>query len=200
MGMFDIMKGAYLASGAVDKALPVATGNVVERGSILVIDGEKFRLCAAADADNTGATALAPYAALVATDKTAAMAGGALYTQAGNPMTPLSGSLPGGANPIGLSATDGLSVITAVPLSMEGEFRTSEFATTNGAPEVDDLLTYGANGKLVVAAAATDTIVGKVTKASTQTYHNYKLINGGTAQGGPVNVIEFVSFFVPKMA
>lgn len=196
MGMFDIMKGAYLASGAVDKTLPVATGNVVERGSILVIDGEKFRLCADADATATGAEALVPYVALVATDKTAAMAGGALYTPTGA-LDPLSGSLPGNVDPLGLGTNDALSVVTAIPLSMEGEFRTSVFG---GNPAVDGLLTYGANGTLVAGTAGTNTIVGKVTKASTQVYHNFKLINGGTAQGGPVNVIEFVSFFSPKMA
>lgn len=186
MGMLDILKGAYLASGAVDKTLPVAAGNTVERGSILVEDGGEFRLCTTDDATAVGANSPIPYVALTATDRTAAMAGGKLYTGTGNGVDALAGAL----------GVTGGYVVTAVPLNIDGEFRCSQFA---GDPAVESLLTFGA-GKLAAGTAGTHNIIGKVTKAKTQAYHNHKLINDGMAQGGPVDVIEFASFYVPKMA
>jgi hypothetical protein len=193
--MLDILKGAYLASGAVDKTLPVKAGQTIARGDLLVIVDGKFQLSDADNATETGASAKVPYVALVATDRTAHMAGSKLYTASDSPGTALAGSLPGAVDPLGV-ANAGLDVITAIPLNIDGEFRVSSALT----PSVGDLLTFGEAGAFAAGTAGTHTIIGKVTKASTQVYHNFKTNASGTDQGGPVQAIEFASFFVPKMS
>lgn len=185
MGMLDILKGAYLASGAVDKTLEVAgvtANDRIERGTILVIDGGKFRKCTAADA-TTGD--LVGYVSLVESDRTAMAAGGALYTGTG-------------ANVLGVAAK--LPVVTAVPLNIDGEFLCSEFTGADGGFVEGAYLTFGATGKLAVGLKGTNTVVGQITVGPARKYHNYASINGGMAQGAPVSVIQFASMYIPRTA
>ena len=196
MGMLDILKGSYLASGAVDKTLPVKAGQTVVRGSILVIESGEFRLCVANDHDSK----LVPYVALVPSDKVAGMAGSKGPQQLPTSSVGLHGALPTGSlgltrgsDPLHLAA--GQAVVTAVPLNIDGEFRCSEFS---GTPAVGAYLTFGADGVLA-AAASGDTICGVVTKAKAKVYQNNLQISE-FAQGGPVDVIEFASYFVPVLA
>lgn len=193
MGMLDILKGAYLASGAVDKTLPVKAGETVARGSILVIKNGEFCLCAATDKTSK----LVPYVALVPSDKVAGMAGSLGPQQLPSSSVGETGALPVGSLGIsrtGTTLTAGQAVVTAVPLNIDGEFRCSEFA---GTPAVGAFLTFGDNGKLA-AAVSGDTICGKVTKASSKVYQNNKMVSD-YLQGGPVDVIEFASYFVPVL-
>lgn len=206
MGMLDIIKGAYLISGAVDKTLPIAsdqTASDITRGTVVVIEVtggvSYFRRSEANDHDSN----LVPYVCLVDADKTAGMAGsaGADFGGTGNAsafsgLSVVGFGPDGGVGTVGGTVAAGSYVVTAVPLSMVGEFRTTEFT---GSPAADDLLSMAANGVLQVAPTGlgTDTIVGKVTKGVTTVYSNHKQVSP-TMQGGPVSVIEFVSMFVTK--
>jgi len=194
-GVFDILKGAYLSPGAVDKTLP--TEVALNRGDLVVESGGKWIVA-------TGGIKTANvYAVLTPTDKVASFAGSAFGKEG---TTGAVGGLgivnlrSGGVQaPIGTERADsagstivaGNYVVTAYPLNVPGEFRIS--VASNSTLAVGDNL-MAASGVFVDDTSDAGKFV--VTGAATDVYHNNKTVktdaNGAILrQGGPVRTITF---------
>ena len=196
-GVFDILKGAYLSPGAVDKTLPTTVA--LNRGDLVIESSGKWIL-----ADSGNKTAVV-YAVLTPTDKVAAFAGsafgaenvltgatnvgalGLVNLRTGGTQAPIGTER---ANTAGSYLVAGNSMVTAYPLNVPGEFRIS----VANSP----LITAGMNlmatsGKFIDGSSGCKFIA---TSDTAVVYSNNKTmkVDGNGAilrQGGPVSTITF---------
>lgn len=194
-GVFDVIKGAYLSPGAVDKTLP--TEVALNRGDLVVESSGKWILA-------TGNLKTATiYAVTTPTDKVAAFAGSAYGAEgtAGSTVGGLglvnlrtgSTQAPIGterANAVGSTVVAGNYMVTAVPLNVPGEFRIS-VASNAGITSGMHLMVN--EGKFVDGTSGCKFIA---TSAQADVYHNNKTVktdaNGAILrQGGPIATVTF---------
>jgi len=195
-GVFDVLKGAYLSPGAVDKTLPSTIA--LNRGDLVYDNGGVWDL--ATGGRKTGDI----YAVLTPTDKVAAFAGSAFGAEGTAGVTVgglgLVNLRTGGtaapigtdrANAAGSTVVAGNYMVTAYPLNVPGEFRISVAADSALAVGDNLMATSG-----VFINDAGDTGVFVVTGAATDVYSNNKTmkVDGAGAilrQGGVTRTITF---------
>lgn len=167
MGLFNVIKGAYLNLQQIDKTLPVASGETgIVRGSCVYEDGGEFKLAGSAqkgssDGTNIVAGSFIHYALMAQDDPTVVMADG----------------------------------LTGLACSMPMECETDQFDGTPAVGNFLTLADDGKLG--VADTANGVTVYGQVTKASTTRWDNAAVAVAGYRTGNKVNVIRFRTMFIP---
>lgn len=148
MGWFSPVKGHYPSIAQVDKTLPVKEGVTnVKRGTIIALV-----------ADDTGKSEDGVWKVAAATDKL-------LYVSLQDYSDPTAGFAGTAFDPKG-----GVPAITGIDLAQEGEYETSVF-DTDKTYTVGQAL-YVANGVLTNVDPGSGTVVGYVTRPSTDRWIN----------------------------
>lgn len=174
MGWFNVLKGAYPSLQQIDKTLPVAARQTgIVRGSCLfMVSATEFGLAGAAQA--TDETAYIYFCLVGQDDLVAGMAG----TK-------------------GQGAPNGVAVITGLAVGMPMEFETSEFDST-AQYTVGQLLTVGANGKLVDHTSG-DNVVAQVTKVAATRWVNDAIAVTGFRTGANMTILAARTMWVPTL-
>ena len=169
MGWFNVLKGSYPALDMITTTLPMKSGQTaIVRGSLLVNDAGSFRL--SADADNAIAAVVVPYFALQAqTDWNSKMAGN-LATQ--------------------------IPVIGGIPVTYNMEVETDQFDTTV-AYALNDKLQIGVGVVTKYTTSTAKTVIGIVTGIPRKRWVNDAPVAGGQRTGQSVQVISFLTLYIP---
>ena len=172
MGLFNVIKGAYPSLQQIDKTLNVASGQTgIVRGScIWQSSATEFSLATGTEATNELAYIL--FCLVGQDDLVAGMAGSK-----------------------GQGAPNGVAKITGLAVGMPLEFETSEFDSTDQYT-IGELLTVGANGKLV-AHTPGDNVVAQVTKVAATRWVNDAIAVTGFRTGANMLVLTARTLWIP---
>jgi hypothetical protein len=175
MGYFNVLKGAYPSLQQIDTVLDVGSDETgLVRGSLMYVDasGTKpvFRV-----AGVTQATVPAAY----------------LYFS----LIPQDDFVAGMAGTIGQGLTGGVARVNGLAVGMPMEFETDQYT---GEFEVGDLLTVGADGKLV-AHDSGDNCVAQVTRSVNNKWVNSAVAVTGRKTGAHLPVLAGRTLWIPKL-
>lgn len=199
-GVFDVVKGAYLTPGAVDRTMPTTAS--LNRGDLVIEAAGKWIL---ADTQVGATVASKLYAVLTPTDRVSAFAGDAFAREGAGNVSGLGlvnlrdGSTvdPIGTGRSGGSVVAGDFMVTAYPLDVPGEFRISVPSTLNVVK--GDKVDVGVDGGVFNLDNATGRFLvtsGTTSEGIETVYANNKTMKSLDGQivrqGGPATTITFI--------
>jgi len=191
MGWFNVLKGAYPSLQQIDQVLDVKSGETgLVRGTLMYVDhsGARAVYAVAGVTQSTDPTAYLYFALIPQDNLTAGMAG--------------TMGLEADINVVGVHGyglTAGTARVNGLAVGMPMEFETTEYAADTY--DVGELLTVGANGKLVALTLSThgQNCVAQVTRPVDSKWVNNAIAVTGRRTGANVNVLTARTLWVPNM-